>query len=464
MNAHLDKLLQECLSGLDAGLTPDECLSAWPEQRPDLEPMLRQAMMLRIAFASAPRPEFRLRACEKLMFAAGREAVQALESEPEELFVRQARQRFLTTAGASAQEALRNVPPPRLAFWVNARRHLIANASARPTAPAGRPMALAFRASLSAAVVVLAMAVAGLAYFTVQTPGAQSVSAQLAAIDEELTAVEEQAAAGNPVAVEKVVDLTRQLNAVAEKISHETPSNLSIKASDLVQRQKEIVNQAAPSSPAIQEAKQQLDQAESRIQAARVDTPVAVASAPSPVATTPALSTVATGVTATVPAVQPSGTAVATATAMPLGPNEARLIPRTGENFAGQAWVELQTERLSILVPASWTIVGPTFDASGLAKFEGRRIRIDGPDGTVLNVTVTTGEVLAIVGGNPLVLRTESGTVISVVELVARTGGLAAVINHMIESISYTPLPTPTPTATPAPSSTPPPATGTATP
>jgi hypothetical protein len=65
-------------------MTPDECLSAFPEQRSVLEPLLRQALTLRMSYASAPSERFMARAKESLMFAAGRDVVAAMSVEPNE--------------------------------------------------------------------------------------------------------------------------------------------------------------------------------------------------------------------------------------------------------------------------------------------------------------------------------------------------------------------------------------------
>ena len=57
--ARIEQMLQECLDGYEAGLTPEECLSAYPAHRVELEPMLRQALSLRVAYATSPSDEFR---------------------------------------------------------------------------------------------------------------------------------------------------------------------------------------------------------------------------------------------------------------------------------------------------------------------------------------------------------------------------------------------------------------------
>jgi hypothetical protein len=55
----IQQQLQECLDGFDGGLTPEECLSAYPRARAELEPLFRQALSLRVAFAASPKPELR---------------------------------------------------------------------------------------------------------------------------------------------------------------------------------------------------------------------------------------------------------------------------------------------------------------------------------------------------------------------------------------------------------------------
>lgn len=50
-----DEILRACLAALDAGLTPEETLAVWPEQRDEIEPLLRQALLLRVLAARRER-------------------------------------------------------------------------------------------------------------------------------------------------------------------------------------------------------------------------------------------------------------------------------------------------------------------------------------------------------------------------------------------------------------------------
>ncbi len=449
MSRDVDKLLQECLAGLDAGLTAEECLSAWPRQRDQLEPMLRQAVMLRMAFAHAPAEEYRENARERLMFAAGREASQALAAEPDSRFVQRLRHHLLSAAGASAQESLRSVAPPRLAFWVNARRRLL-DAAATHSLPA-RPspaMGLAFRSAMSAAVVVLAIAVAGMAYFSAQ-PAKASVDARLAAIDQQLREIEQQQDAGNQVSAAKIVDLSTSYTATVEKLSAESPASIT-KANELIPRLKEAANASDPSTS--QQVTQQLNQVEDKVRLL-----AAGASAPLPPAATPAAPTAVAGSGAN-PTAAPAATSPtaspATPVPQPLGANQARLTLLPSDNALGLNWSELRTERFRIVLPSNWTVIGANFDATGLAKVETKFIPLLAPDGTTVTINIQNGEVQAIANGSLLALRDEDGDRMNVTDLVAKGGELASVFDHMLESIVHVPLtPTPSPTSTATPPS-----------
>ena len=52
---HIEELLQQCIAAFDSGISPEECLGMFPAQRAELEPLFRQAISLRVAFAAAPR-------------------------------------------------------------------------------------------------------------------------------------------------------------------------------------------------------------------------------------------------------------------------------------------------------------------------------------------------------------------------------------------------------------------------
>jgi hypothetical protein len=205
----LSALLQECLDRIEAGETAEQCLASLPDVRTELEPLLRQALRVRVAFTSKPGEAFQARLHEKLMFAAGRDVQAAYDKAPDPGFVESARRRFLTAAGAEAQEALRAVPPPRLAFWMNARQRMIEAAQTRPAprrAPAG-PVAI-LRFGMSAAIVVLALSLAGIGYMLTQA-GNGSTNA-FALLDSDQRAIQEQIEDGVAIDADVLNALTRR--------------------------------------------------------------------------------------------------------------------------------------------------------------------------------------------------------------------------------------------------------------
>ena len=155
--ARIDQMLQDCLDGYEAGLTPEECLSAYPKPAPGAGAASAPGALVARRLCHQPKrrvPPSSPRTADVL----GRPGCQpgAGTPSPAPDFLLQERTRFLNVAGGIAQEALRDVPPPRLAFWVNARRRLLDTAAATTPAPARRFGGM-LRYSLSAAVVALAI-------------------------------------------------------------------------------------------------------------------------------------------------------------------------------------------------------------------------------------------------------------------------------------------------------------------
>jgi hypothetical protein len=489
MSRHrLEDLLQECLAAYDAGLSPEECLSAFPAQRLELEPMLRQALSLRIAYSAAPAEEFRGRLRQKLMFAAGREVSQAFETtpapeftaslrdkvmfaagrevqealtaNPEDEFYFRARAHLLEASGASAQEALRAVPPPRLPFGVNARRRLLEAATAsRPQARPhrARPLALS---GLSVAALILAFTLATIGYIATQSSRPTGVSADIEVLEEQLRQVEEQTRAGRIIPPGVIVELTAKTTQILEKVASEPAAlpETGEKLQSIIDRQQQVVTQvqaAAPAAPELQKVKADLDQAELRLAAARAESPTPAptqsqAAAPSPT-NAPATAT-------PVPATPtPAGPATPVPTAAPPQGNEVRLTLAAGDTTLGTTWLEVRTANLRFLIPASWE-PNVAVNDQGISVVETGYLVINSA-GVTLLVNLESAEFNAIVnGGTPFVLRTEGGDgdLISDADLAARAGSSAAILEHIVDSIdltgapaSQTPGPVPTSTATP---------------
>jgi hypothetical protein len=447
----IEDLLQECLAAYETGLSPEECLSAWPEERAALEPLLRSALSLRVALARSPSEQLRTRARESLLFAAGRDVRQALAFEPRPQFRMRTRARLLAAAGADVLERLRDVPPPRLAFWLNARRRFLETARVPPRAAGAGAMTLALRGGLAAGVLLLVMTAAGLSLF-LSRGGPPSVNAELASLERDLLIVEQQAAGGVRVDPAVLIELSRRTASIAEKVSQDAPPPVAEKLPEIISRQREVVSQAAGAgaAPQLQQAQQQLQAAEERIRvfAARVET---TSNAATPVPEGSA----ATEPTAAPPAATPA-TPAPTATPVTLAAGQIAYRPLPQDTTFGLAWAELYTLEFRVAVPADaeWRLVSPTFGSTGITQLETPRVRLDGPNGTIIFISVQTGEVLALINGEVLQLRAPGpdGKSIGVEELVLRTGGLAPAFSHLLETVSLKPAATATPSPTQSPS------------
>lgn len=62
----LNDILDVCLKRLSQGDTPQQCLTSYPDQATQLEPLLRLASLARAAVAITPRPEFKARSWQVL--------------------------------------------------------------------------------------------------------------------------------------------------------------------------------------------------------------------------------------------------------------------------------------------------------------------------------------------------------------------------------------------------------------
>src|SRR3954468_22194544 len=272
MSKKLEDLLQQCLEGYDGGMTPDECLSAFPEQRAELEPLLRQALTLRMSYASAPSERFMARAKESLMFAAGRDVVAAMSVEPSADFKMDARQRLIMAGGAAVQESLRDVPPPRLPFWVNARARML-EAAKNPPAPRPRPVLTGSPAlSMSLAGIVAAVAIAGAAFFTTQG-GQPSAAAEFAAIERQVSTIEQQQRDGVFVSPDLLADITKRTNDLAARLKDgdSSQSFVTLSLQPLIDRQWEVIRAASFIKPPVgepTEARQQIQAAQNQLLAA----------------------------------------------------------------------------------------------------------------------------------------------------------------------------------------------------
>ncbi|HLF71717.1 MAG TPA: hypothetical protein VI759_06170 [Dehalococcoidia bacterium] len=427
----IETLLEECLQAYDAGLAPEECLEAFPSARAELEPLFRQALSLRVAYAQAPSDDFKREARERFLFAAGRDVSAAFAGEPEAEFKLDARRRLIYAAGAAAQDALRDVPPPRLPFWINARRRLLEAATVTPM-PSRAPafaIGLSLRTGLSAAVVVLALTIAGLTY--IGTNGPRSVDAEYNALNAQIQDVQDQLDNGQQVKSEVIVDLSRRTSELAAKLTETESSPIAAKLPELIDRQRDvvaIVSSSGPLDPALEQATKQLNEADIRLAATRLDQETPVPGEP----TEDASATEGPSASATL---------APTARPQPVAKGQVLLTALTNDKTLGLEWTEARSSNLRLVFPSAWKV---TRGEPGETVITATSIRIDSPESpprTIILVDMKTGEIIALVNGHPLILRDgeADGKKISADDLIAALGEDATdtiTMFHIVESIT----------------------------
>jgi hypothetical protein len=426
--ARIWQMLQDCLDGYEAGLTPEECLSAYNGDRAELEPLLRQALSLRVAYARTPSEETRHLVREKLMFAAGRDVKLALASEPDPNFILQERTRFLNVAGAASIEALRDVPPPRLMFWVNARRRLLEAAANGTPAPARR-FGLALRYSLSAAVIAIAISIS--AFATLSGGGPTTADAQLASLEAQVTQVELLSQNGQAITGAQLDNLASLTSQITAQLEDKPDLDRADKIGGLILRQQEVVKLIDPTEPAVAQAQAKLTDAQEKLAlfAALVATPtVAAAIVDSPDASTP--------VPAVVQEPEP------TPTREPIADGGYRRTLVTDDDNAGLLWEQIRTTNVSFLVPTNWQVIGLGEDEDGTAVLEGQFIRVDtdGDESIIIIVSPTDGSVQALIQGIQLILRGAgpNGALVAPTTLTDTVGEVGVPLFHMLLSIEVT--------------------------
>jgi len=426
------QMLQECLDGYEAGLTPEECLSAYNGDRAELEPLLRQALSLRVAYACTPSEEFRHQAREQLMFAAGRDVKLALTREPDPNFILQERTRFLNVAGATGQEALRDVPPPRLAFWINARRRLLDAASNTTPAPARR-FGNALRYSLSAAVVAIAIGVAAVASFSGGgTPN--SADAQLAALEQQIIKVEQATQQGRPISGAELDNLASLTTQITETLDDEPDLERADKIGGLILRQQEVVKQIDPDEPELAQAQEKLTDAQEKLEqfAALAATPTVAAALVEPAATENTLTPEATK--------EPEPTP----TREPIASGEVRRTLEVDDHNSDLTWQRITTSTISFVIPDDWRLLNVETDENGILTQSNSVLGIETSGETpVIIILSQYGEAIAQINGVAVQLRgggPEADTV-APNALVDYVGELALPMHNFVLSISVTGTP-----------------------
>jgi hypothetical protein len=290
-------------------------------------------------------------------------------------------------------------------------------------------MALMFRTSLSAAVLVLAVAVAGAAYLTLQSEP-RSVSAEFAALEEDLDELEELAASGGVIPHTEIVELTRRTAELVEKLNEQPAAPIAAQIPEIIERQKDVVSLAASDSaaPELIQAQQELAQAEEKVRvlAARAESPTSQ----------PAAATTTTPPTATPPAATATPGPVATPAALAEDQVAIRIL--TSDRTYGMTWTEVRTADIEFVIPTTWEVVNIKVNSSGLATLDTAFLRVDGDD-IITQINTRTGAITALIDGANVELREdgEDGEIIDLEELIEVAGDDAPALRHLLETFTF---------------------------
>jgi hypothetical protein len=292
------------------------------------------------------------------------------------------------------------------------------------------------RAGLSAAVVVIAIAVAGVAYMnSLRQP--TSVNAEIDALEQQLNDVEHRTAEGQYVSPSVLAELSRRTSDLAQRLEdQQAPASEKLPA--LVKRQKEVISQAAPTGtapPELVQAQQQLNQAE-RALAQLPATPVTSSSSQN------------------TPVPTPTATSAPAVVLPPPLPGQVVVGPLPSDTTYAMTWHEVRTTNVRFVIPSTWKVTNVTPLGVYVAALNSQFIGVDGGGAPVV-INLATGEIAASINNQPVALRAANGAVIPIDELVARAGPSALAYRHMLESFKITNVAQPAPATPVAPNSTP---------
>lgn len=433
-SSSIDGLLQDCLAAYESGLSPEACLARFPMHRDELEPLLRQAIALRVAYASEPREEFRSAARERMLFSTGRDVEAAFTATPDPAFVERTRDRVLEAAGASIRETLSDVPPPRLPFWANCRRRLLEAASRPRPRPQPQPRraaaagsGLVLRAGLSAAVITIAI-FAGVMVMLLDT-GTPSANAQLAELEQQIREIEEKARSGETIRAGQLQELAEKTSLLAGRVDPTAPE--ARRLADLIDRQMLVVPQVKVEPAAVivlAQAQEQLTQADVKVAADGTSAATAANSTPNSTSTTAATPTPAS-----------TSTPRPTPTQAALRDDQVQVSPYMTDE-QGRAWNEVRTNKVKFIVPSDWKLAGVQRDEQGVASLPSGilGITIERDPLIVMNVDLAAGRVSAFIQQQNVELRGAgvAGKVLTMSELLSLTDNdTAAQLSRFLTSI-----------------------------
>jgi hypothetical protein len=347
-----------------------------------------------------------------------------------------------------------------LPFWSNARRHLLETAAAAPPRQQGHVMAFGLRSALSAAVVVFAIGIAGAAFFVSSNPANETrfaISAELAEIERKVGSLDDyrtQGAIIPPGLLDELQHLALRTSTLYEHVANQDGALEQL--ASLIDRQQEFIAYAQSSGydhPDLVNASEHLSEAEEKMGGGST----ALIESPEPIETADTTAMIPTiPVETTTPEPEPTreptptGGPAPTQTAEPSDPfdpadleeGQVLVLAESSDTTLGLDWNRVWTVNGSFVYNAAWS-ANLSVD-EGRAELHSNYVVInlpaseEGPSLGPIVLTLTTGEVVALINGEQITLRSEEGTVIDPAEIVELTGELGPALYHFLTSIDIT--------------------------
>ncbi|MGA2285421.1 MAG: DUF5667 domain-containing protein [Dehalococcoidia bacterium] len=457
MSNRFEQRLSECLEALSSGKrTLEECLSLYPEDAAQLEPLLRTATLVGETFNVAPRAAFAAQARQRFLRMTERRLREELAAEPRRSFVMAARRRFLM----AAQQVLLPRPQSR---WQPAFR---------------------IAASIAAVLVVGFLSVGGFAVTTSADtlPGDWRYPVKRTMEDirytltfdqggrrqldieftqKRLDEVQKLAERGSKIGEGPLSDLASQTNSLVT--ANLDPKDAE-KVSELAQQQQEVLANVAPMVDP--NASDELQAAETESSKALFVSSVLLAAspAPTPEPTSEAASTATSTPTA---AAQPTQSAATAAASTPQPavpaitpiPSAVVVAPIPYDDTAGVSWDAVVIGPLSLQVPSrnsGWKMLGLEVNPYGVAAVPSLLRVVNSDVSTIIVINPRTADMYwdQNIGGSfyESVVRRRDGAILwqaTEDDLKAFSPTNADIVFHILNSIVITPLPTAVPTPPP---------------
>jgi hypothetical protein len=320
---------------------------------------------------------------------------------------------------------------------------------------------------------VLAVALAGAGYFLNSGPSGspQTASGQLTALEQQLTNLENLQADGQTASTALLAsfgEIAEKTNQLADQL--DTNPELKPELEPLIDRQQEIreeIKALSESEEVLAQVRQNLEEAQEKVVAVLVTesreatgTPAAAAAQPTRAAET------ATPTTSTTSRPEASGTkqpeetttsreAPAATLSPPKRPDDLKAdqvltqFDPTDRFMAdqGKKWNRVMTKTMEFVIESSWEIESGVVE-DGVFLLDGAYNIVRVPYGDThdkgndirLLVKVNSGEIIALIKGERVVLRAEGpeGELIDTIDLVELAGDLGPELFHFASSLEFT--------------------------